>query len=100
MVAARQASASFSVISQHGFMQCSPVALVLSPVASSVVAPEFIKCIMPPEANPVSSLPVTRFTASGLQYVRTSLNICPQPVSKLPNSMATALHESFSVAST
>ena len=55
---------------------------------------------MPPAARPVSSFPVTRFTASGLQYVRTSLNICPQPVSKLPNNMATALQESFSVANT
>ena len=81
-------------------MQGSPAAFVLAPVASRVVAPELIKWIIPPAARPVNSLPVTRFTASGLQYVRTSENICPQPVNNLPNNIATALQASFSVATT
>ena len=52
------------------------------------------------EELPVKALPVTRFTASGLQYVRTSENICEVLVSKWPNSMATPFKLSFSVANT
>jgi hypothetical protein len=49
---------------------------VCSPAASRQVAPELIRWMIPFAASPARSLPVTRLTASGLQYVRTSLKIC------------------------
>ena len=53
---------------------------------------------MPGAAGPVSSRPVTRFTAAGLQYVRTSAKICAVPVSRWPSSMHSPFRLSFSVA--
>ena len=44
--------------------------------------------------------PVTRFTASALQKVRTSANICARLVSSFINSIEMPLSVSFSVAST
>ena len=72
----------------------------MRPVASSVAAPELIRWMIPPAAAPASSWPVTRFTAAGLQYVRTSAKICAVPVSRWPNSIDAPFSESFSVANT
>ena len=99
-MAFRQLSTSASVRFHGSFITGLPSASVDCPVPSSVVAPELMRWMMPPAARPVSSLPVTRFTASGLQYVRTSLKICARLVSRWPKSMATPLQASFSVATT
>jgi hypothetical protein len=53
---------------------------------------------MPLLACPVSGWPVTRFTAAGLQYVRTSAKMLALFVSRWPKSMATPFRQSFSVA--
>ena len=82
---------------ENGLITGSP-SRVCRPVPSSVAGPELIMCRTPPAAWPSSSWPVTRFTASGLQYVRTSAKICAVPVSKLPISMLAPLRLSFSVA--
>ena len=75
-VASRHAPASSGVISQYGFMTGFPPRLCL-PVPSIVVDPELMRWMKPPPASPVTLFPVTRFTASGLQYVRTSEKIAP-----------------------
>src|SRR5574344_741292 len=54
--------------------------------------------MMPPAALPASSYPVTRFTASGLQYVRTSWKQGALPVKSVANIIEIPLHVSFSVA--
>ena len=65
-VLSRQAWASFSEISQKGFMAGWP-SLEHWPQPSSEAAPELIRWMMPPAALPCSFSPVTRSTASGLQ---------------------------------
>jgi hypothetical protein len=54
--------------------------------------------MIPFAASPARSLPVTRLTASGLQYVRTSLKICAVFVNRCPSSIAAPFRLSFSVA--
>ena len=76
VVAFRQASTSFCVSSQNGFIAGTP-SYSAAPVASRVEEPEFIRCIIPFAALPSRRFPVTRSTASGLQYVRISENSCP-----------------------
>ena len=53
---------------------------------------------MPLAALPLSSLPVTRFTASGDQYVRTSWNAGALPVTSVAKSIEIPFNVSFSVA--
>ena len=53
-------------MSQKGFM-AGFLSIVCWPVASRVAEPELIRWITPPAAKPVSSYPVTRLTAAGLQ---------------------------------
>jgi hypothetical protein len=98
-VASRQRSTSSGVISQKGFRAGRPFA-VWRPVASRAAAPELMRWMIPPAATPESSCPVTRFTAAGLQYVRTSAKICAVPVSRCPNTMERPFRQSFSVAKT
>src|ERR1700690_1978495 len=74
VVALRQASTSRFSISQNGFIAGWP-AISIWPVASSDAAPLLIRWITPPAAAPSRVTPVTRLTASGLQYVRTSAKI-------------------------
>ena len=52
-----------------------------------VVEPELIRWMIPPWASPVSAFPVTRFTAAGLQKVRTSEKIWDVQVSWWPKSI-------------
>ena len=68
---------SFSVMSHQGFITLSPFSSFTAPVPSSAAAPEFIRWINPFAALPLGVQPVTRFTESGDQYVRTSANTAP-----------------------
>ena len=70
----------------------------IAPVASRVVAPELMRWMNPFAAPPSGFLPVTRSTASGLQYVRTSLNIAALPVTRCRKSIERPFIASFSVA--
>ena len=89
---------SSSVIFHHCLTVPLPFPSFAAPVQSRAVAPEFIRCIIPFAALPVSSFPVTRLTASGDQYVRTSWKHGALPVSKVANSIEIPFNVSFSVA--
>lgn len=67
VVADRSFLMSSSVISHQCLMIGLPSSSVFRPVPFSVVAPELRRSMNPPAATPLSSWPVTRFTASGLQ---------------------------------
>ena len=89
---------SLSVISQKGFMTCSPFSFVAAPEPSSAVAPELMRWMKPFAATPSGLWPVTRSQASGLQYVRTSWKQGAVPETSVPSIIETPFSVSFSVA--
>src|SRR5690242_1674916 len=97
VVASRHFLISTALIFQNGFIAGLPP-MDCCPVPSNAAGPELIKCRKPFVAAPDSLCPVTRLTASGLQYVRTSAKTCAVLVSRYPNNMLPAFSESFSVA--
>ncbi len=96
-VAFRHSKASFDVISQKGFIHDSPFRVSL-PEKSRAEAPELIRWMIPFRARPEGLMPVTRFMAAGLQYVRMSENIWAVLVRRYPKSIGTPFIASFSVA--
>ena len=88
---------SFSVTFHHSFIAGLPFSFI-APVASSVAAPELMRWMKPFFAPPVGFQPVARFTASGLQNVRTSAKSCARFVRRCMRSIETPLSVSFSVA--